>query len=221
MHAPWGPAWWCGSARHSSVASSPGHLVYSPLHRSSREVNATMASTGRSGSVQSSNADTTTSTGRPSESPCQSSPSSTPMTRTPPARVRVRPTPGSRADLDDLAAGIDASQISKQLVGIRPTPSWADRAVLSALRRLLPTGLRQLRLVSLRTLLPWHAHLVAALDLPTTATRPPTHAQHPARRRPQLPASARPTHPGSRTRRLNPKYDSILPTSSASASQTN
>ena len=43
----------------------------------------------------------------------------------------------------------------------RPTMSWLDRALLSALSRLLPTRLRQLRLVSPRTLLRWHAHLVA------------------------------------------------------------
>jgi putative transposase len=39
--------------------------------------------------------------------------------------------------------------------------SWLDRAVLNALSRLLPMQLRQLRLVSPRTLLRWHAHLVA------------------------------------------------------------
>jgi transposase InsO family protein len=43
----------------------------------------------------------------------------------------------------------------------RPTFTWLDRAVLSALSRLLPVPLRQLRLVSPRTLLRWHAHLVA------------------------------------------------------------
>jgi len=39
--------------------------------------------------------------------------------------------------------------------------SWVDRAFLSALSRLLPAQLRRLRLVSARTLLRWHARLVA------------------------------------------------------------
>ena len=43
----------------------------------------------------------------------------------------------------------------------RPKMSRLDRAVLSALSRLLPVPLRQLRLVSPRTLLRWHAQLVA------------------------------------------------------------
>jgi putative transposase len=43
----------------------------------------------------------------------------------------------------------------------RPPLTWLDRAMLSALSKLLPTSLRQLRLVSPRTLLRWHAQLVA------------------------------------------------------------
>ena len=43
----------------------------------------------------------------------------------------------------------------------RPALTWLDRALLSALSRLLPTPLRQLRLVSPRTLLRWHAQLAA------------------------------------------------------------
>ena len=43
----------------------------------------------------------------------------------------------------------------------RPAPTWRDRAMLSALSRLLSTSLRQLRLVSPGTLLCWHAQLVA------------------------------------------------------------
>jgi putative transposase len=44
----------------------------------------------------------------------------------------------------------------------RPTLTWPDRAILSALSKLLPTPLRRVRLVSPRTLLRWHHQLVAS-----------------------------------------------------------
>ena len=43
----------------------------------------------------------------------------------------------------------------------RPALTWLDRALLGALSGLLPASVRQLRLVSPRTLLRWHAQLVA------------------------------------------------------------
>jgi hypothetical protein len=57
----------------------------------------------------------------------------------------------------------------------RPKVSWLDRRLLSALSRLLSIPLCQVRLVSPRTLLRWHAQLVArrwTLWVPRTESRP-------------------------------------------------
>ena len=53
----------------------------------------------------------------------------------------------------------------------RPTLTWIDRAFLSALARLLPTQLRQLRLVPPRTLLRWYAQLPSR-HRPSSGRRP-------------------------------------------------
>ena len=94
----------------------------------------------------------------------------------------------------------------------RPTLSWVDRAVLSALSRLLPAQLRRLRLVSPRTLLRWHAKLVAGRwSYPRRQPgRPPTPQSiralvlRMARENPSSSASPRAFDPGDEVERVGP-----------------
>jgi hypothetical protein len=79
---------------------------------------------------------------------------------------------GAAKDIEILVLRHEVNLLRRH--NTRPTMTWIDRAFLSALSRLLPTQLRRLRLVSPRTLLRWHAQLVARRwTYPQRPGRPP------------------------------------------------
>jgi putative transposase len=59
----------------------------------------------------------------------------------------------------------------------RPRPDWADRAVLTALARLLPAVLRACRLVTPGTLLAWHRRLITRKQACTSRPGRPSTGQ--------------------------------------------
>src|SRR5687768_6901417 len=85
-------------------------------------------------------------------------------TRVPDARPRVELAGAARRS--EAAKDVEILVLRHEVAVLRrhhPSPrlNWVDRALLSALTRQMPVKLRQLRLVSPRTLLRWHAQLVA------------------------------------------------------------
>jgi putative transposase len=86
--------------------------------------------------------------------------------------LALLPRSSSSKDVEILALRHEVAVLRR--ANLRPRMSWTDRAVLAALTRIMPNGLRARRIVTPGTLLRWHRRLVAAKwRQPRPSGRPP------------------------------------------------